>query len=89
MSCCGQGRMALKTSQAGAAPMAGAGAAQPAGSAMARTPARMRYLGAAPIVVYGGITGAAYSFSAARPVQWVDARDVAGLLRKGVFGRSA
>jgi len=89
MSCCGQGRMALKASQAGAAPTAGAGAARPGGSAMARAPARMRYLGVAPIVVHGAITGAAYPFSAARPVQWVDARDVAGLLRQGIFGRSA
>lgn len=83
MSCCGQGRMALKASQSGA------GAVRPGGSAMARAPTRMRYLGAAPIVVHGAITGTAYPFSAARPVQWVDARDVAGLLRQGIFGRSA
>jgi hypothetical protein len=46
-------------------------------------------MGAAAIVVRGALTGMAYSFSAARPVQWVDARDVAGLLAKGIFGRGA
>ena len=88
MSCCGQGRMALRSSQVGAAPL-GAGAVQPAGGAMARAVAPMRYLGAAPVVVRGAITGAAYPFSAARPVQSVDARDVAGLLRRGIFRRGA
>ena len=52
---------------------------------MARAPAPMRYLGTAPIVVYGAITGMPYTFTAARPVQLVDARDVAGLLAKGIF----
>ncbi len=89
MACCGQGRMALKASPAGGAPMAVAGVWQPVGGAMARAPARMRYMGAAAIVVRGAITGMAYSFSAAHPVQWVDARDVAGLLAKGIFGRGA
>lgn len=81
MACCGQGRMALKASQAGVAPVAG--------GAMARAPALMRYLGTAQIVVYGAITGMAYTFTAARPVQWVDARDVTGLIGKGIFRRSA
>ena len=81
MSCCGQGRMALRASHAGAAPVAG--------GAMARAPAPMRYLGTAPIVVYGAITGMPYTFTAARPVQLVDARDVIGLLGKGIFRRSA
>lgn len=84
MSCCGQGRMALKASQSHAAPM-GNGAALQAGGAVVRAPQALRYLGTAPIVVRGGFTGAAYPFSAARPVQLVDARDLAGLLRRGIF----
>ncbi|WHZ10722.1 MAG: hypothetical protein OJF60_001161 [Burkholderiaceae bacterium] len=47
----------------------------------------VRYLGAAPIVVRGAVTGRAYSFAAGRPIQPVDARDVAGLLKKGLFRR--
>ncbi|HET7222832.1 MAG TPA: hypothetical protein VFI81_06525 [Rhodanobacteraceae bacterium] len=49
----------------------------------------MRYLGAAPIVVRGAITGHAYRFASGRAVQPVDARDVAGLLKKGIFRRHA
>ena len=56
---------------------------------MARAPAPMRYLGTAPIVVHGAITGMPYTFTAARPVQLVDARNVIGLLGKGIFRRSA
>ncbi|HKZ09842.1 MAG TPA: hypothetical protein VJL61_03935 [Rhodanobacteraceae bacterium] len=51
--------------------------------------ALVRYLGAAPIVVRGTITGQAYSFAASRAVQPVDARDVAALLKKGIFRRHA
>lgn len=93
MTCCGQGRMALKTSQA--AP--GSPGARPATTGNGRTfvpappkpLALVRYLGAAPIVVRGAITGHAYSFAAGRAVQPVDARDVAGLLKKGIFRRHA
>jgi len=86
MSCCGQGRMALKASQSGVAPM-GSGQAQLAGGPMVRATTPMRYLGTSPIVVRGAISGGAYPFSPARPVQMVDARDVAGLLKRGMFRR--
>jgi len=48
----------------------------------------IRYLGAAPIVVQDMVTGRVYQFAAGRAIQPVDARDVAGLLKKGIFRRS-
>lgn len=84
MSCCGQGRMALKASPSGVLPT---GVTPMAGSSMGRAATPMRYLGAAPVVVRGAFTGAAYPFSATRAVQMVDARDVAGLLKRGIFRR--
>ena len=45
----------------------------------------LRYLGAAPIVVRGPVTGMAYSFAGGRNIQPVDARDLPGLLKKGIF----
>lgn len=99
MSCCGQGRMALRASQAAAMPTtpaapgaprtAGEGIARAADRAVLRASVPMRYLGAAPIVARGAVTGRAYPFAAGRPVQPVDARDVAGLLRMGIFRRGA
>ncbi|MEO7050762.1 MAG: hypothetical protein ABI128_03780 [Rhodanobacter sp.] len=49
----------------------------------------VRYIGAAPIVVRGAASGRTYQFTAGRSVQPVDARDVAGLLKKGIFRRHA
>lgn len=94
MTCCGQGRMALKASQAASPKPPGAwSAATDYGRSFTpappKSPALVRYLGAAPIVVRGAITGHAYSFAAGRAVQPVDARDVAGLLKKGIFRRQA
>jgi hypothetical protein len=40
------------------------------------------------VVVRGLVTGRAYQFAAGRAIQPVDARDVAGLLKKGIFRRS-
>ncbi|HJR14509.1 MAG TPA: hypothetical protein VJ833_11495 [Rhodanobacteraceae bacterium] len=54
-----------------------------------KTVALVRYLGAAPIVVRGAATGHAYQFAAGHAVQPVDARDVAGLVKKGIFRRHA
>ena len=92
MSCCGQGRAALRASQAIQTPktprVAGAGIARVAGDAALRAKVPICYLGAAPIVVRGPVTGRAYQFAAGRAVQPVDARDVAGLLKKGIFRRS-
>ncbi|MBU6415931.1 MAG: hypothetical protein KJS83_02035 [Xanthomonadaceae bacterium] len=59
-----------------------------AGDAALRAKVPIRYLGAVPIVVRGAVSGHAYSFAGGRAVQPVDARDVAGLLKKGIFRRS-
>jgi hypothetical protein len=59
------------------------------GGAAVRASVPVRYLGAAPIVVRGAVTGHAYRFAGGRPVQVVDARDLAGLLKKGVFRRGS
>ena len=87
MSCCGQGRMALKTSQAATA--TAPARTWPGVQARAIPPPRagvpLRYLGAAPIVVHGPVTGMAYSFAGGRHTQPVDARDLPGLLKKGIF----
>ncbi len=91
MSCCGQGRMALRASQAIQSPraprVAVGGIAHVVGDAALRAKAPIRYLGAAPIVVRGAVSGHAYPFAVGRAVQSVDARDVAGLLKKGIFRR--
>lgn len=94
MTCCGQGRMALKASQAASPKPPGmrfvaTGNGRTFIPAPPKSLALMRYLGAAPIVVRGAITGHAYSFAAGRAVQPVDGRDVAGLLKKGIFRRHA
>jgi hypothetical protein len=49
----------------------------------------VRYLGAAPIVVRGAVTGHAYRFAGSRAVQVVDARDLSVLLKKGMFRRGS
>lgn len=94
MTCCGQGRTALRASQAAAPKPSGArlAAARSGHAFIAALPnavALVRYLGAAPIVVRGAVSGRAYQFSTGRTVQPVDARDVAGLLKKGIFRRHA
>lgn len=93
MTCCGQGRAALRASQAASPKPPGARAAATGnGHAFVAAPpkaaALVRYLGAAPIVVRGAVTGHAYQFASGRAVQSVDARDVAGLLKKGIFRRN-
>ena len=92
MSCCGQGRAALRASQAIQTPqttrVAAGGSARVVAAAALRANVPIRYLGGAPIVVRGTVTGRAYQFAAGRAVQPVDARDVAGLLKKGIFRRS-
>lgn len=96
MSCCGQGRTALRVSQPAQVPkaprvprVAGSPIARTPGPGTPRTSVSLRYRGGAPIVVRGAVTGSAYAFSAGRRVQTVDARDVAGLLGKGLFSRIA
>lgn len=45
----------------------------------------LRYLEKSPIIAQGQVTGRRYEFSAARPVQAVDARDVPAFLRTRFF----
>jgi hypothetical protein len=45
----------------------------------------IRYLQQAPIVVRGSATGRRYAFLGSSPIQAVDARDAAALLRSGLF----
>ena len=45
----------------------------------------VRYLGTEVIVVQGTATGRRYGFSGGSPMQMVDARDAAALLRSGLF----
>ena len=53
--------------------------------AVAARVVNLRYLERSPIRVRGPATGVAYQFSAAQPVQAVDARDAAALLRTRLF----
>lgn len=95
MTCCGQGRANLRASQAatpklpGVRPPAVTGFGRAIVAAAQKPVAMVRYIGAAPIVVRGAASGRTYQFAAARSVQPVDARDVAGLLKKGIFRRHA
>jgi hypothetical protein len=53
-----------------------------------RSPVSLRYLETSPIQVQGPVTGRQYEFSGARPVQIVDARDAAALVRTRFFRQS-
>ena len=48
----------------------------------------LRYTETSPILVRGPASGRHYQFSGSNPVQAVDARDVAALLRTGFFSQS-
>jgi len=91
MTCCGQGRATLKASQAAPArarSLSGA-VVRTVGGSSGHVSTPVRYLGAAPIVVRGAVTGHAYRFAGSRSVQVVDARDLSGLLKKGLFRRGS
>lgn len=47
----------------------------------------LRYTETSPILVRGPASGRQYQFSGSKPVQAVDARDVAALLRTGFFSQ--
>lgn len=91
MTCCGQGRMILRSNRMAplAPPVRLHMTPGPVRAAATGAPVRVRYLGAAPIVVRGAVSGRAYRFAASRLIQPVDARDVTGLLGKGLFRRQA
>jgi hypothetical protein len=57
----------------------------PRASAGFARPVLVRYLARSPVLVQGPISGRAYQFSAASPVQPVDARDVQALLNSQCF----
>jgi hypothetical protein len=48
----------------------------------------LRYTETSPILVRGPVSGRQYQFSGSKPVQAVDARDAAALLRTGFFSQS-
>ena len=48
----------------------------------------LHYLGHSPVNVRGAATGQLYQFSKLQPVQPVDARDAASILRTRLFGRA-
>jgi hypothetical protein len=48
----------------------------------------LRYVKQGGIVVRGPVTGRQYAFTAATPVQAVDAQDIASLLRTSWFRRA-
>jgi hypothetical protein len=48
----------------------------------------IRYLETKPVHVRGPASGRQYQFSGSKPIQAVDARDVAALLRTGFFRQS-
>lgn len=93
--CCGQGRAILRASLVASQPrppLAPARIVSAARAAQAPPPSSVvsvRYLGAAPIVVRGAISGRAYRFALGNAVQAVDARDMPRLLQKGIFRRHA
>ncbi len=77
MPCCGQNRMEA----ASFAPRNSA----PVESAAEGT--QLRYLQSRPILVRGPSTGRHYTFSGAQPLQAVHPRDVAALVRTGLFSK--
>ncbi len=100
MACCGQKRAALKNDPLATLPRPSplpmpATARPPLHGAAAAPEAQpwhpsvvLRYTETSPILVRGPVSGRQYPFSAMKPSQPVDARDVAGLVRTGFFRRS-
>ena len=76
------------TSQPSIARQQVTGHAQAAQLLPTRSSIALRYTETSPIVVKGPATGRHYQFSGSSPVQAVDARDVAALLRTGFFRQS-
>jgi hypothetical protein len=89
MSCCGRRREALRKPEVRWARGASAAPSPPgsAGLASAAAGARVevRFTGRGPFLVAGPASREVYRFSAETPRGLVDARDVAGLLRTGLF----
>ena len=93
MGCCGQGRPATVRQVAAAPRKAVSGRPQPnpaspPPAASAAGTARLRFVRQDSILVRGPMTGKQYAFSGATPIQQVDARDAASLLRTSWFQRA-
>jgi hypothetical protein len=103
MSCCGQHRDAMRAPASTGHPSAVASPLNasvqpalvghgsmwnPASWALAGRGVQLRYRERAPVRVRGPVTGRTYEFSAAQPVQVVDARDADGFLRTKMFFRA-
>src|SRR5262245_61898031 len=104
MGCCGQKRAALTSASPAAVtrlnPNLPAATSQPAIAGKqdavyvrarplpAYASVALRYTETSPILVKGPVTGRQYQFSGSSPVQAVDARDVAALLRTRFFSQS-
>ena len=98
MVCCGKRRSTLSTQPTSARPSVGmtdrlaraagtdARMAAPKGGA-ANAAVTIRYVKTGSIVVRGVATGRRYTFSAQNTVQVVDQKDVAAMLRTGLFRR--
>lgn len=102
MSCCGQHRDAMRAPASTVHPsavasppnasvqptLAGHGSMwNPASLALAGRGVQLRCRERAAVRVRGPVTGRTYEFSAAQPVQAVDASDADGLLRTRLFLR--
>lgn len=86
MGCCGQNRAALSrqfATRSNTTPSA-IGGSEPT-PAIVSPPVRLHYMQASAILVRGPVTGRIYQFSAAQPDSNVDSRDVAALVRSGLF----
>ena len=88
MGCCGNKRAAagaaLRRRDGDTAPRRAAPV-----SAARLADVSVRYLGARPVRVRGAATGRAYHASPANPSLAIDARDVAALVRTGLFRPAA
>jgi hypothetical protein len=92
MGCCGQRRSATVRQEAAVPQRATGNRSQPNHpvTAAATSPAgtaRLRFVRQDTILVRGPITGRQYAFSGATPIQQVDVRDAASLLRTSWFRR--
>lgn len=88
MACCGQKRMAVAGDRYGAtARLAGRGASGVASGPGQADDVVLRYRGAGTFSIRSPITGRAYGCASTGTDVMIDARDVAMLVRTGLFAR--
>ena len=88
--CCGSKRSAWRAASVQSVPQRPAAPVDkapvsPVGGRRSFREVLLRYRESAPIRVWGPVTGLPYDFSAAEPVQAVEARDAAALARSEAF----